>query len=534
MTMSPHRAMSLWILILCMLFAVSLANPVSPGAADSDLLDGREYNPDLDQVGTRHSVHQPQPAAAGAAADVSAATAQERTDTGIDVDADDDDEFDDDGDIEEEVLRKLEGTAIPKRVVKVLKAISESDDYLDGKGNTVKSYTPVKREQCAGLGEAYVFSLNPVTTREDSEEFKYAELHFYAKNFVVDENLDNDEEVAISFYHATSAECHPIGAFNLKIPKNGWLITDVTSILDHVVIDDHAKVNIAMYVGEVVVNGYRHQLVPAHGSQEEKLVKPFVFVYTEDSSVKKGDVQSNWQRLAEKMASKDSDLPTSVPTSRRHRSARSANVTNETLDNTVPLQPLGKPDPTTTHIAFSFFAEQNMRRIKSNRRRARKQRQKQRKSKNMMLEPALTAEEEAEQERQEEMRSRKKNLSKPRPKEMDMVEGSIAPADGTCQRHEMHADFWTIGWGDHILAPSSFQAYYCMGRCSFPIAKELHPSNHAIIQSIMHALGIQTGVPTPCCVPEKMKPLTLLYIDDELNVYLKKYDDMTVVSCGCR
>ncbi|GFR86831.1 bone morphogenetic protein 3 [Elysia marginata] len=62
----------------------------------------------------------------------------------------------------------------------------------------------------------------------------------------------------------------------------------------------------------------------------------------------------------------------------------------------------------------------------------------------------------------------------------------------------------------------------------------LRPSNHATIQSIVHAVGIYSQVPAPCCVPDQMRPLTLLYFDQDQNVVLKSYPGMSVDTCACR
>ena len=62
----------------------------------------------------------------------------------------------------------------------------------------------------------------------------------------------------------------------------------------------------------------------------------------------------------------------------------------------------------------------------------------------------------------------------------------------------------------------------------------VRPSNHATIQSIVRAVGISPGVPEPCCVPDKMSPLAVLYRDEARNPVLKVYPDMAVQSCSCR
>uniref|UniRef100_A0A8C9VJ90 Bone morphogenetic protein 3 n=1 Tax=Scleropages formosus TaxID=113540 RepID=A0A8C9VJ90_SCLFO len=102
-----------------------------------------------------------------------------------------------------------------------------------------------------------------------------------------------------------------------------------------------------------------------------------------------------------------------------------------------------------------------------------------------------------------------------------------------CARRYLRVDFADIGWSEWIISPKSFDAYYCSGSCQFPIPK-VRPSNHATIQSIVRAVGVVPGIPEPCCVPEAMSPLSILFFDQDKNVVLKVYPNMTVDSCVCR
>ncbi|XP_064878901.1 growth/differentiation factor 10-like [Oncorhynchus nerka] len=108
------------------------------------------------------------------------------------------------------------------------------------------------------------------------------------------------------------------------------------------------------------------------------------------------------------------------------------------------------------------------------------------------------------------------------------------PQIRSCSRRTLRVDFADIGWSEWVLAPEAFNAFYCAGTCGFPMPKVLHPSNHATIQSIVRAVGIVPGVPEPCCVPEKMSPLVVLYQDEGGNLVLKVYPSMSVESCACR
>nr|KAG5713607.1 hypothetical protein BaRGS_024655 [Batillaria attramentaria] len=103
----------------------------------------------------------------------------------------------------------------------------------------------------------------------------------------------------------------------------------------------------------------------------------------------------------------------------------------------------------------------------------------------------------------------------------------------SCARHKMYVDFDEIGWSGWIISPKGYDAYHCAGECPFPLGQSQKPTNHATVQSIVHALRVGNNVGTPCCVPNKLFSISLLYFDDDENVILKQYDDMVAASCGC-
>ncbi|KAL7870116.1 hypothetical protein AOLI_G00141040 [Acnodon oligacanthus] len=103
----------------------------------------------------------------------------------------------------------------------------------------------------------------------------------------------------------------------------------------------------------------------------------------------------------------------------------------------------------------------------------------------------------------------------------------------TCQKAPLYVDFARIGWSGWIISPKGYNAYHCVGSCPFPLGGSLRATNHAIVQSIVDALKLSNKVEQPCCVPDILHPISLLYFDDEENVVLKQYDDMVAGSCGC-
>lgn len=102
-----------------------------------------------------------------------------------------------------------------------------------------------------------------------------------------------------------------------------------------------------------------------------------------------------------------------------------------------------------------------------------------------------------------------------------------------CNRKQLHVNFKEMGWDDWIIAPLEYDAFHCDGVCDFPIRSHLEPTNHAIIQTLMNSMDPDSTPPT-CCVPTRLSPISILYIDSSNNVVYKQYEDMVVESCGCR
>ncbi|KAM6179755.1 growth/differentiation factor 7 [Erethizon dorsatum] len=102
-----------------------------------------------------------------------------------------------------------------------------------------------------------------------------------------------------------------------------------------------------------------------------------------------------------------------------------------------------------------------------------------------------------------------------------------------CSRKPLHVDFKELGWDDWIIAPLDYEAYHCEGVCDFPLRSHLEPTNHAIIQTLLNSLA-PDAAPASCCVPARLSPISILYIDAANNVVYKQYEDMVVEACGCR
>nr|UYS55116.1 bone morphogenetic protein 14 [Rachycentron canadum] len=126
-------------------------------------------------------------------------------------------------------------------------------------------------------------------------------------------------------------------------------------------------------------------------------------------------------------------------------------------------------------------------------------------------------------------RGSKKPLQQPQ----SLPQHQAVKARPRCNRKHLHVNFKEMGWDDWIIAPLEYNAYHCDGACDFPIRSHLEPTNHAIIQTLINSMDPESAPPT-CCVPTRLTPISILYIDSSNNVVYKQYEDMVVEACGCR
>lgn len=107
---------------------------------------------------------------------------------------------------------------------------------------------------------------------------------------------------------------------------------------------------------------------------------------------------------------------------------------------------------------------------------------------------------------------------------------SFARPNNLCSRHTpLHINFRRFGITS-VVAPLTYNAHYCTGRC--PVF-----SNDQSLYSFFRnrqRLEVGNSVPAACCVPIKLEPLRVLYIGTKNRIHLKMVADMVVSSCGCR
>ncbi|XP_056148698.1 bone morphogenetic protein 10 [Lampris incognitus] len=103
-----------------------------------------------------------------------------------------------------------------------------------------------------------------------------------------------------------------------------------------------------------------------------------------------------------------------------------------------------------------------------------------------------------------------------------------------CKKQSLFVEFKDIGWDSWILAPTGYDAFECSGICSYPLTKHVTPTKHAIIQTLVNINSPQKAG-RACCVPTKLDPISLLYLEDTgVVTYKYKFEGMVVAECGCR
>ena len=107
-----------------------------------------------------------------------------------------------------------------------------------------------------------------------------------------------------------------------------------------------------------------------------------------------------------------------------------------------------------------------------------------------------------------------------------------APKHEKCQMYDFKVDFDFIGWGQWIIHPKNFNARFCYGECPSPVDSKYKPTNHAMLQTLMRQKKRRLAPPT-CCVPIKLKPLSMLYFEYD-EIVVRHHENMIADECGCR
>ncbi|XP_061653325.1 inhibin subunit beta Ab [Phyllopteryx taeniolatus] len=106
----------------------------------------------------------------------------------------------------------------------------------------------------------------------------------------------------------------------------------------------------------------------------------------------------------------------------------------------------------------------------------------------------------------------------------------------TCCKQQFYVSFKDIGWSDWIIAPSGYHANYCEGDCLNHMASVGGSalSFHAAVidQYRMRGYAPLQNIKS-CCVPTRLRAMSMLYFDHEQMIVKKDIHNMIVEQCEC-
>ncbi|XP_054428310.1 growth/differentiation factor 10 isoform X1 [Pteronotus mesoamericanus] len=385
-----------------------------------------------------------------------------------------------------------------------------------GGGNTVRSFRP--RLEVVNQKTLYFFNL---TSMQDSEMILTATFHFYseprwpqahevpckqrAKNAscrLLSLGLPTRQHLLFrSLSQNTATQGLFRGAMALVPPPRAlWQTKDISPI-----------VKAARQDGELLLSAQLDSGEKDPGVPRPSPHVPYILIYANDLAISEPNSVAVTLQRYDPFQAGDREPGAAPNSSTDPRVRRATQATGPLQDNELPgLDEMPAQTPRAQHYHKHELWPSPFRTLKP--RPGRKDRRKKGQDVFVASTQVLHFDEKTMQ------KARRKQWDEPR----------------VCSRRYLKVDFADIGWNEWIISPKSFDAYYCAGACEFPMPKIVRPSNHATIQSIVRAVGIVPGIPEPCCVPDKMNSLGVLFLDENRNVVLKVYPNMSVETCACR
>ncbi|CAH2293400.1 derriere [Pelobates cultripes] len=101
-----------------------------------------------------------------------------------------------------------------------------------------------------------------------------------------------------------------------------------------------------------------------------------------------------------------------------------------------------------------------------------------------------------------------------------------------CKKLSIYVDFKDLGLQNWVVAPKGYSFNYCDGNCLPQFTKVQHEVNYSTGQAMTISRRSE-DVSGPCCIPVKMSPVSMLFYDNEDNIVLKQYENMSVDECDC-
>lgn len=235
-----------------------------------------------------------------------------------------------------------------------------------------------------------------------------------------------------------SAFATPLGNITLAPFKKGsWQTRDVTAVVKHTRDVKELVVNVEFNMG---FGASRMQQKSLYGQEHLSSANlPYILVYADDRAIDEpNSVAMSLQRYGSFPVSEDASPSASASASRIRRELHLQIQTNDIPEvqyNTLKNHELWQ----NTYFPAKAKA--------SGKHQGRKQGQE---SNEGLGKPQVLSFDERTMKK-----ARRRQWSEPR----------------VCSRRYLRVDFADIGWSEWVLAPKSFDAYYCAGTCGFPIPK---------------------------------------------------------------
>ncbi|KAM7352210.1 activin beta chain dawdle isoform 1-T2 [Cochliomyia hominivorax] len=106
-----------------------------------------------------------------------------------------------------------------------------------------------------------------------------------------------------------------------------------------------------------------------------------------------------------------------------------------------------------------------------------------------------------------------------------------------CCREKLYISFDEIGWGDWIIQPRGYDAYFCRGTCGMVASiSESLSAHNTVLQKLLNKPGRRRKnlELVPCCTAKQYSSLQLVFMDTNNTATQKTFPNMVVESCGCR
>ncbi|XP_018494870.1 inhibin beta chain [Galendromus occidentalis] len=102
---------------------------------------------------------------------------------------------------------------------------------------------------------------------------------------------------------------------------------------------------------------------------------------------------------------------------------------------------------------------------------------------------------------------------------------------GCCMK-SLYIDFRKLGWDSWIIAPTGYDAKYCQGNCSnIPRTPDTFSTHYSyILDRYRRKVNLRDPA---CCVPIRLRPMSLLYHDNRGRIVKSDVPNMIVDECGC-